>query len=72
MILENEEYTHCLFCELLLKVNSKAAEIYKVLEDVQKEIGELKGAERQEINYPIANVVKKKSDVMCRVEELEQ
>ena len=40
MILRDEE-----FCELLQKVNSKAAEIYKVLENVQKEIGELKIAE---------------------------
>ena len=49
MIMKDEEYTHCLFCELLHKVHAKATEIYKVLEDVQKEIGELKGAERQNI-----------------------
>lgn len=71
MILEDEEYTLCLFCELLHKVNSKAADIYKVLENVQKEILELKGADRQNMNESSGNAIEKKTDVMYRVEELE-
>ena len=71
MILENEEYTHCLFCELMRKVNAKATEIYKVVEDVRKEIGEIKGA-RQDRNESGANVAEKISDVMCKVEQLEE
>lgn len=39
--MEDEEYTLCLFCEVLHKVDSKVAEIYKVLENVRKEIGEV-------------------------------
>ena len=74
MIMKDEKYTFCLFCELLSKVNLKADEIFKVLENVQKEIGELKGAERQNINEASASAMAsgKKSAVLCRVEELEE
>ncbi len=47
------------------------AEIYKVLENVQKEIGEVKGAERQNVNESSGNIVEKNSDVMYRIEDFE-
>lgn len=72
MILENQEYTLCLFCEAICKVNSKTDEINMVLKNVQKEIRKLKEVERQNINYSSGEAFEKKSDVMCRVQELEE
>ena len=72
MILENHEYTLCLFCDLLHKVTSKADEINTALEIVQKEIGEIKRGERQEINATGVENSQKESDVVCRVEALEE
>ncbi len=71
LILEDNEYTLCLFCELLHKVNSKATEIYTALENVRKEIGELKGAERRDNNESSGNAHETQSEVNHKVEELE-
>jgi hypothetical protein len=72
MLQEGQEYTLCLFCEVLSKVNSKTNVINEVLENVQKKIGELQGVGRQDVNEAGAEACEKKSDVICRVEELEE
>ena len=61
-----------MLCEVLRKVNSMTDEINKSLESVQMEIGELKGVERQYINESSVEAFEMKSDVMCRVEVLEE
>ena len=72
MVQEGQEYTICLFCEVLSKVNSKTDVINEVLENVQKKIGELQGDGRKDINESGVEACEKKSDVICRVEELEE
>ena len=72
MIYENHEYTLCLFCQLLHKVTSKADEINEAIENVRKEIQEIKRGERQEINATGVVASEKTSEVMCRVEVLEE
>ena len=72
MILVFHEYMVWLFCELLNKVTSKADEISKVFENVQKEIRELKKDERQGINATGVDASEKNSAVMCRVKVLEE
>ena len=72
MISENGVFTFCLFCDVLRKVNLKADEINNAIEDVQKKIGELQGVVGQDKDKSSVEAVEKKSDVMNRVQELEE